>query len=218
MEEKKRNKTGKRMVLLCSFLFILFTVTGCTGKDEGIPYGTVGKQEVWLGDLAYEVWDTNNSYTASSDYYRENYDIDVLEGKDSTLNIRDEAYDKLLRIYILADRAIEEGETLSTALQEDDRRKAEGILGELDAEFISRYKITEKNLSRYLDYQSLAAIWFGKRIEKLKDEAKKDLEDTASENEIRLKAYDLFEEEYGKMLSEVNISLDDSLRNDVLLP
>ena len=217
MKENKRNTTLKSMILLCSFLLIGITVTGCT-RDEGISFGTVGKQEVRLGDFAYELWDTNNSYIADSDYYRENYDIDVFEGEDITENIKDEAYNKLLRVYILADRAIEEGETLSTALQEDDNRRAKGILGELDAEFVSRYKINEKNLSRYLDYQSLAGIWFGKRIDELKVEAEKNSDDTLSENEIRLKAYELFEEEYVEMLSGADISLDDSLRNEVSLP
>lgn len=206
---------GKRMAFLLLVLLMMSFSIGCNAADEGILLGKIGNEKVWLGNLAYELWDTNNSYIAGNDYYREKYGIDISEGEGNAGNIRDEAYGNLVRTYVLCQKAQKEGESLSTSLQENNRQKAEGILGELDGEFISRYKITKEDLCRYLDYQSLAGIWFGNRIEEIKDTVRKDLAESASENEVRLKAYDIFEEEYEKMLSETNIELDNSLRNEV---
>lgn len=212
MEEKENE--SRRAAFLLLVIFTAVFITGCAAKDKGILLGSIGSEKVLLGNFAYEFWDVNNSYIAGNEYYKEKYELDISEGEDLTGDIRDEALKNLVRNYVLAQKAIEEGESLSTQLQEDNHRRAEGILEELDEEFISEYKITKEDLSSYLDHQSLAGIWFGKRIEELNETAKAQLEG-AEAYEIKLKAYSLFEEEYETLLSESNVELDNVMLEEI---
>lgn len=206
--------TAVRTAFLLLTIFTMVFITGCVDRDNGILLGSIGSEKVPLGNFAYEFWDVNNSYIAVNEYYKEKYELDILEGEDLTGDIRDEAFKNLVSNYVLAQKALKEGESLSTQLQEDNQRRAEGIIEELSEEFIYEYKITKEDLSRYLDYRSLAGIWFGKRIEELKETAQAQLEG-AKGYEIKLKAYSLFEEEYDALLSETNVELDNVMLQDI---
>lgn len=210
---------SKKMLFLLIVLPVVALFTGCGGKKERIELGEICRIKVWMGSYMYELWNSENTYRKLEEYVDENYDKDIFEGEDREELIKKDAYENMVRTYILYSEASKTEESISTELYDENMRKAKDyfkVMGKSNA-FI--YKVDEEQIITYLNYQSLAGIWSGDRIEELKEEiTKEDEKGSLSEKEVQDKAFLRFEEEYYKPLEKkAEISLDEELMENVRL-
>lgn len=211
-------KSKKKMFLL-NMLLVMALFTGCGAKKERIVLGEICRIKVWMGSYMYELWNSENSYRKLEEYVDENYDKDIFEGEDRDALIKKDAYENMVRTYILYSEASKTEESISTELYDENMKKAKDYLKAMGKSNAFVYKVDEEQIITYLNYQSMAGIWSGVKIDELKEEiAAGDGKGSLSEKEVQDKAFQRFEEEYYKPLEKkADISLDEELMENVRL-
>lgn len=176
----KKNICAILMLLLCLVSFAAChskkeskTTKENKTKNESVVVFTINGQKIFLDEVLYYVWQSEENNQVYYDSYEEKYkksywDSEIVEGTTVRDSLKKELYDTIVRDNLLYQKAKKDGITLTSQEKEKCKEDAKDELLSMDQEVKDTIGVTEEFLIRMKEKRALFSNCFSAMLSKYK--------------------------------------------------